>query len=29
VIVTNTLNVKEILKIYLIEQKIYSNHQDE
>jgi ERCC4-related helicase len=27
---SNTLfNVKEILKIYLIEQKIYSNHQDE
>jgi hypothetical protein len=28
VIVSNTLNVKEILKIYLIEQKIYPNHQD-
>ena len=28
-IVSNTLNVKEILKIYLIEQKIYPNHQDE
>ena len=28
-IVNNTLNVKEILKIYLIEQKIYPNHQDE
>ena len=26
---SNTLNVKEILKIYLIEQKIYPNHQDE
>jgi len=26
VIVSNTLNVKEILKIYLIEQKIYPNH---
>ena len=26
VIVSNTLNVKEILKIYIIEQKIYSNH---
>jgi len=27
---SNTLfDVKEILKIYLIEQKIYSNHQDE
>jgi len=23
------LNVKEILKIYLIEQRIYPNHQDE
>ena len=23
-----TLNVKDILKIYLIEQKIYPNHQD-
>jgi hypothetical protein len=29
VIVSNTLNAKEILKIYLIEQKIYTNHQDE
>jgi hypothetical protein len=29
VIVSNILNVKEILKIYLIEQKIYPNHQDE
>jgi len=31
VIVNNTLNVKEILKIhvYSIEQKIYPNHQDE
>jgi hypothetical protein len=29
VIVSNTLNVIEILKIYLIEQKIYPNHQDE
>ena len=29
VIVSNTLNAKEILKIYLIEQKIYPNHQDE
>jgi len=29
VIVSNTLNVKEILKIYFIEQKIYPNHQDE
>ena len=30
VIISNTLfDVKEILKIYLIEQKIYSNHQDE
>jgi hypothetical protein len=31
VIVSNTLYVKEILKIYLIEQKIhvYPNHQDE
>ena len=28
-IVSNTLNVKEILKIYFIEQKIYPNHQDE
>ena len=28
-IVSNTLNAKEILKIYLIEQKIYTNHQDE
>jgi hypothetical protein len=27
--VSNTLNVKEMLKIYLIEQKIYLNHQDE
>jgi hypothetical protein len=26
---SNTLNAKEILKIYLIEQKIYPNHQDE
>jgi hypothetical protein len=26
---SNTLNVKEILKIYLIEQKIHPNHQDE
>jgi hypothetical protein len=26
---SNTLNVKEILKIYLIEQDIYLNHQDE
>ena len=26
--VTNTLNVKEILKIYLIEKKIYLNHQN-
>jgi len=29
VIVSNTLNVKEILRIYLIEQKIYPNHRDE
>jgi len=29
VIVSNTVNVKEILKIYLIEQKIYPNHSDE
>jgi len=29
VITSNSLNVKEILKIYLIEQKIYPNHQDE
>jgi hypothetical protein len=29
VIASNTLNTKEILKIYLIEQKIYPNHQDE
>ena len=29
VIASNTLNVKEILKIYLIEQKIHPNHQDE
>ena len=29
VIVSNTLNVKEILKIYLNKQKIYPNHQDE
>ena len=29
VIVSNTLNVKEIVKIYLIEQKIYPNHRDE
>ena len=28
-VVSNTLNVKEILKIYLIEQKIYPNYQDE
>jgi hypothetical protein len=27
-IVSNT-NVKEILKIYLTEQKLYPNHQDE
>jgi hypothetical protein len=26
---SNTLNVDEILKIYLIEQKIYPYHQDE
>jgi hypothetical protein len=26
---SNTLNVKQILKIYSIEQKIYPNHQDE
>ena len=26
---SNTLNVKEILKKYFIEQKIYPNHQDE
>jgi len=29
VVVSSTLNVKEILKIYLIEQKIYPNHQEE
>jgi hypothetical protein len=29
VIVSNTLNVKEILRIYLIEQKIYPNHGEE
>jgi hypothetical protein len=29
VIISNILNVKEILKIYLIEQKIYLNYQDE
>jgi hypothetical protein len=29
VIVSNTLNVKEILGIYLIEQKIYPNHGEE
>jgi 5-methylthioribose kinase len=29
VIVSNTLKVKEILRIYLIEQKIYPNHRDE
>ena len=29
VIVSNTRNVKEILEIYLIEQKIFSNHDDE
>ena len=28
VIVCNTVNVKDNLKIYLIEQKIYPNHQD-
>ena len=28
-IVSNTLNLKEILKIYLIEQNIYPNHQHE
>ena len=30
-IVSNTLNVKEVLKIpvFLIEQKIYPNHQEE
>jgi hypothetical protein len=28
-IVSNTLNVQGILKTYLIEQKIYPNHQDE
>jgi hypothetical protein len=26
VIVNNTVNVKDILKIYLIERKIYPNH---
>jgi len=29
VIVSNTEIAKEILKIYLIERKIYPNHQDE
>jgi len=29
VIESNNPNVKEILKIYLKEQKIYPNHQDE
>jgi hypothetical protein len=29
VIVSSTLNVKEILKIYLRAKDIYPNHQDE
>ena len=29
VIISNNLNVNEIWKIYLMEQKIYPNHQDE
>jgi hypothetical protein len=29
VIVSNTLKIKEITKIYLIEQKIYPNHENE
>ena len=29
VIVSNTLNAKNVLKIYLIGQKIYPNNQDE
>ena len=27
ILISNTLNVKVIFKIYLIEQKIYPNHQ--